>query len=305
MKYEKILELIEQKAGKSKEDIEALIESKRTEFGGLISAEGAAHIIAKESGININEKEIVKISDIQSSPASVEGKVIKVLGSREFEKNGRKGKVANLLLADTTGSIRVVLWDKDADKVMSGTIKDGSGLRISNGIVKDGMNGKELSPGRFGRIDEIEPPKVTQVIKQEVRGERLKISQLTERNGVEIRGCVTKIFDSKLFFNNGDKEALMISSVIDDGTGSIRCVFFREVAESLIGMNTDDALKKFKDIGKDALAEEFRQVCGKEIIVKGRAKINNYSEALEIVANGVSDVDTKIEIEKLMENVGV
>ncbi len=39
------------------------------------------------------------------------GKIIQMFPIREFEKNGRSGKVANFRIADETGSCRTVLWD--------------------------------------------------------------------------------------------------------------------------------------------------------------------------------------------------
>ena len=50
--YEDLVDLICEKSGLSREEIERRIEAKRAKLSGLISKEGAAQIIASELGID-------------------------------------------------------------------------------------------------------------------------------------------------------------------------------------------------------------------------------------------------------------
>lgn len=299
MRYEKILEALEQKTGKQRKDIEEIVEGKRLEFGGLISAEGAAHIIAKDFGIAM-EKESIKIGELKNSPATIEGRVTRVLGFREFEKNGRKGKVANVVLADDTGSIKTVFWDRDADLVSSGKIKEGAGIRIVNGIIKERDGIREISPGRFGSIEEA---KVNFAPVAYSPGKHISsLAALEENAFMEIRGCLTKVFETKPFFNDKGKEALMLTGILDDGTGSVRCVFFREAVENLIDKKTGEIVQKFNETG--SVFEDYKKAVGKEFVVRGRAKMSSFSQSIEIIANEVVGIDAKKETEKILGSLG-
>src|SRR3990170_5347393 len=110
--YDRIVEKISKKSGLEKEEIKRRIEAKRAKLSGLISPEGAAQVVAAELGISFdNEK--AKIDELVSGmrKANVIAKVIKVFPARTFSKNGKEGKVANMVVADETSNIKVVLWD--------------------------------------------------------------------------------------------------------------------------------------------------------------------------------------------------
>ena len=51
--YQQLIEFISENSGVSTEDIERKIEAKQAKLSGLISKEGAAHIVANELGIKL------------------------------------------------------------------------------------------------------------------------------------------------------------------------------------------------------------------------------------------------------------
>ena len=55
LSYEQILATLEQKAGLPKDEIEQRVKNKLTQLSGLISREGAAHIVANELGVKLLE----------------------------------------------------------------------------------------------------------------------------------------------------------------------------------------------------------------------------------------------------------
>ena len=67
---------------------------------------------------------------------------------RDFDKNGNKGKVANAVLKDETGEIKLTLWNEDAER-----INKGDKLKISNGYVGEWKGELQLSAGKFGKIE--------------------------------------------------------------------------------------------------------------------------------------------------------
>ena len=79
-----------------------------------------------------------KISEI--TPASrgvvVKGKIVRKWDVKEFNKNGREGKVANCLMGDETGTIRLTFWNDQVDVFEE--LKEGDVVVISNPFVKKG-----------------------------------------------------------------------------------------------------------------------------------------------------------------------
>ena len=113
--FESIVERIQQHANLPLEEVNARIKAKMDQLSGLISKEGAAHIIANEIGMNLLEaasKACCKIKEIAkgSNLVSINGRIISIYDIREFQrKDGTPGKVGSLFVADETGRIRVTL----------------------------------------------------------------------------------------------------------------------------------------------------------------------------------------------------
>jgi len=91
-----------------------------------------------------------KIKDIKARQAKVEveAEVTEVGQVREFSKFGKVGKVCNAKIKDDSGEISLTLWNDEIDKV-----KVGSKIRISNGYVGEWQGERQLSAGKFGKIE--------------------------------------------------------------------------------------------------------------------------------------------------------
>ncbi len=72
---------------------------------------------------------------------------------REFDKFGKKGKVANVQVRDDSGEIRLTLWNEDAER-----IKVGDKLKLTNCFVNEFQGEKQLTAGRLGKIEVITKP---------------------------------------------------------------------------------------------------------------------------------------------------
>ena len=94
----------------------------------------------------------MKISELnpKQGNVNVEG-VIKELGEkRTFNKYGRELIVANAILDDGSGTIKLTLWNDDADR-----FKEGDGIKITNGYVSEFQGEKQLTSGKFGKIEKL------------------------------------------------------------------------------------------------------------------------------------------------------
>ncbi len=225
------------------------------------------------------------------------------ISKRGFKKDGVDGQVCSVFLGDETGTIRLVLWNEEISKIDG--FNQGDGVRIT-GFVKQDNFGSQIRLGRFG------------VIERYGTGakRRAYIDELNEEGSYEIRAALLQIFESPPFYevcskcNNSLKEdesnyicnthgviepdyAMRITGIIDDGTGSIRCVMFKENAEKILGHNVSQA----KDIVlRKGISELFGKARYGEYVFSGKLKQNKFFDRLEFVINNVREVDVKEEI---------
>lgn len=94
----------------------------------------------------------MKISELQARQGKVEleARVVAKAEVREFEKLGRKGKVCNATIQDDSGTIQLTLWNEDVDAV-----NVGDRVKITNGYVNEFQGEKQLTAGRFGKLEVI------------------------------------------------------------------------------------------------------------------------------------------------------
>lgn len=296
--YIKLIEKISKSSGLRQEEIEQRIILKQEKISGMISREGAAQIIAAELGISLdNEK--AKIIEINSGMRKVNvlGKVISLFPVRSFVRNGQESKVANLVLADDTSNIKVVLWDSNhIEMVEKGKISEGSVVEIINASVR----GNEIHLGSFSEI------KVSSETIPEVRTERVfkdkKISEFETSDSVRTRAFIVQLFEPRFFnvcpeckkkaVDNGlgfmceahgkvapEKRALM-NFVIDDGTETIRAVLFHE-SLGKIGISPGEGLSE----------ERKQEILGKEMHFLGSVKMNRFFNNPEFIIEEVAEIN--------------
>jgi replication factor A1 len=92
----------------------------------------------------------MQIKDIQSGQGKIdiELEVVSVQEPRTFDKFGKSGKVANAKGKDETGEITLSLWNEQVDLV-----KAGMKIKILNGWCSEYKGEKQLSTGKFGRLE--------------------------------------------------------------------------------------------------------------------------------------------------------
>ena len=78
---------------------------------------------------------------------NVQGTITEVGEIRTFNKFGRELKVANAILKDDSGTIKLTLWNDEADKY-----KEGNEIEIENGYVNEFQGEPQLTAGKFGKI---------------------------------------------------------------------------------------------------------------------------------------------------------
>ncbi len=320
---DEIVSKLSNSSGMQKEEIFRMIEDKQVELSGLISDEGAAYLVAKELGVDLRrEQEKLNIENITPGMqnADLTGKITRIFPVNEFKTDKAEGRVANIIIADKTGSIRLSLWNDEIDKLEN--ISVGDVVRV-HGFVRDNRGQAEIRLGRRGSIAKTEDAGFEAVI-YERHSERSSISELREGFYRSVRAPLIQVFESNVFYEicpeckkrlketetcfvcgeHGEVEpsyGMIISGIIDDGTGNMRAVFFGETAEKLTGMPLSEAKKLF-DRKKKTEAVLSLIPLGKEFIFEGTVRRNTFFDRLEFIINSVKSVDVKQEIEMMMKN---
>ena len=307
----------------SADELDTKIKTKINELSGLISEEGAAHIIANELGVQLTQStdEKLKIKEIYAGMKSVTtvGKVVRKFEAREFAKGESTGKVCSLVLGDETSTIRVVFWNEQVDLLE--TVNENDVLLVKNAYVRENRGGKEVHLGNNGEI-EINPEGVV------IENVREAVTTFTRKpieelkggeEGTEIVGTVVQVFDPRFFevcpecnkrarqsgevYNceaHGEvKPALsyVMNLVLDDGTGNIRGIFWKNQTNNLLGKEEVDMgvykedPAKFEEVKTSLFGEQFK--------LMGRVKMHDMFNRLEFNVQMVEKADAQEEIAKL------
>jgi replication factor A1 len=309
----------------SLDEINQKIKSKLRQLPGLISEEGAAHIVANELGVklfDIGEK--LQIKNILAGMRNVDvvGKVLQKYELREFNKENTSGKVANLLIGDETGVVRVVLWHKQAELINQ--LTEGDVVKIRGGYVRENNNRKEVHLSEMSKLI-INPPDVTVEVKPYAPpvSTRKQIAEIKEDDAnVEILATIVQVFDMNFFevcpqcskrVRLRDEGFMcqthgkvvpeynyVLNLYLDDGSDNIRVVFWRQQAEELLGMAKDQVMS-FKD--DPSKFEPLKtELLGNIIKVSGRANKNQNFDRIELIASKVDkNPNPDEEIKKLKE----
>jgi hypothetical protein len=310
--YDKIVEKIASVSGLEKDELERRIEAKRAKLSGLISREGAAQVIAAELGVSFDNAKL-KIDELLPGmrKITVTGQVTRLFPVRSFTtKAGKAGKVANMVIADDTSNIKVVLWDVNhIELIEKGDVAEGKVVEISNG----GMRENEIHLGSFSEFklsDEVFEKLNTERVVHEKNIVDFKIS-----DNASVRAFVVQSFDPR-FFNvcpeckkkpetegenficgeHGkiipDKRAL-VNIVLDDGTESIRAVIFHD---NLAGVG----LTELEDA--NLLAQQRQNLLGKEMIFSGNVRNNKFFNNPEFIIDGAQEINLDELIAKFEKN---
>ncbi|RME31912.1 hypothetical protein D6789_01175 [Candidatus Woesearchaeota archaeon] len=319
-----IVKKIQDQKGLSEGEIREKINEKLKQLSGLISEQGAAHIIANELGVQLLAEEgAAKISDLYAGMRNVSlpGKVTRKFEVRTFTKDGREGKVGSFFLGDETGQIRVTLWNDQTAHF--DTFKEGDTLRVSNAYVKENRGYKELHLNSDAKI-EVNPEGVHVKEFQGVpraQRERKAIKELTgDEENIEILGTIVQLYDPRFFdvcpecnkrvTSDGDTTVCaehgevtpqtnyVLSAFLDDGTGTIRATFWRQQSQRLLE-KSDAEILAYKE-NPAAFADVKTEMLGEIIKVVGRCKKNEALDRIELTAGLVfRNIDPEEELERL------
>jgi replication factor A1 len=319
--FNEMLEKIKEKTGLSDQEINEKIDAKLKQLSGLISKEGAAHILANELSVKLVENS-GKVKDIHIGMRNAEfnAKVQQVYETREFaRKDGSQGKVGNFLCGDETGVIRVVCWGSNTDILSK--LSEGSIIRVCDGFVRDNQGRKEVHLNDKSNVV-LDPAGVSiGEIKQRSEAKRKEIKDLEESDdNVAILGTIVQSFEPRFYevcpdcgkrIREEDGKfacpehkivtpdfSYVFNVVVDDGSETMRCVLFRNQAEKLL-KKTKEEMMSFKG-SPDSFETIKTELLGSLVKFVGRVNKNTFFDRLEFVVQLVfPEPDPAEEIERI------
>ena len=301
--YSKILERLVKVSGVEAEEINRRVEAKRAKLSGLISREGALQVIAAELGVSFDNEKL-KINELLPGMRKVNfsGQVITIYPIRTFtQKNGDQGKVANMIIADDTGNIKVVLWDTNHIELLEkGDVVEGVSVQIISGSMRD----NEVHMGSFSELKVSK--EIFNAVKTEKEVKEKKISEFVIGDKVKVRAFSVQNFEPKFFLANPEtgkkateeeiasgaptEKKVIWNLVLDDGSESIRAVLFHENAQ-IFGLTAlDDPI---------LMVQQRFTLMGLEKIFYGNVKMNSYFHTPELIVESIEEPDLNRLIKEL------
>jgi len=256
----------------------------------------------------------VEISEIKPdmSGFNTAGRVSRLFGLKEFPG----GRMGSLMMADTGDDIRVVFWNEKSDIVNE--LKTGDIIKIKSAYAKAGLGGDtEMHVGKFSEViinPDINMPELSDLMKAQITDKKISdIGEADNLKNIRISGKIADFDTSKrLYFEVcpncgkkvtsfegyvcekcGDVEPkykMIASTIIEDGTGSIRAVAFGDIAEKIIDADSEEIMNMIGESGGDehTVSERIREkIIDREISLIGRTKYNDFSGQVEFIADMV------------------
>jgi replication factor A1 len=275
----------------SREEFVERVNRKVEDMSGLCDDKTAAMLVAHELGIDT----IVQIGQIDGQTRAVAfvGKLSRISPTREFSRNGDVGYVANLVVSDETGSIRVVLWNDLAKHVEE--LQIGQTLKIG-GVVKEGpygleVNAREIEVDESVPKTEVTPSKDNEMIAGLVGG----------LNAVEISGVILDVGPVRTFSKRDGSVGKVSNITIGDETGRVRVTLWDDMAEKAVDFVSGDVV----DITNGYTRERYGRL---EVHVGSRGSLLKGGQSIEFVEQiiPISEVksDVPCTVKGAIENVG-
>ncbi len=135
---------------------------------------------------------MTKVTELKAGQGNVEAEgIVKEIGEkRTFNKFGRNLTVVNAILEDNSGTIKLSLWNDDAER-----FKEGDKIKVINGYVNEFQGEKQLTSGKFGKIEKVgeghshahsetEKPKIEKV-KEEIENDDMPEEEIKDDESIE------------------------------------------------------------------------------------------------------------------------
>jgi replication factor A1 len=248
----------------TRQEVQKMIEKKKEGIGEFFTDETAARIVASELGVEVFQKLFqleILIQDLVSglNDVTVAGRVVTVYPPKTFTRRDlTEGKFAHLLIADRSGTLKVVLWDEKADFIESGKTEHGQLIKVSHGYVREGLNGKlELHVGSRGDIQSLPPSATGTKYPSVARGTR-KVVDIEEEGGpITVEGTILTTPEVRQVTTSRNEKVTVASFELRDETGKIQVSAWRKLAQILKGVTVGTRIKMKNVYARKGFADQL------------------------------------------------
>ena len=204
------------------------------------------------------EEEFTPVADIKAdmNNINVSGRVLDISEVRTFEKkDGSAGRVGNILLGDSTGKIRLTLWDEKTDFLDE--IDFDKTVEVLNAYSRENTFSQqvELSLGARGIIQRSEK-------KVEYREKFTDIADIIPGESYSVQGKVAEIGELREFEKEDGTENVVANLQLKDETGSIRLTLWGEQAYVIEDLDIDSEIQIIDAYARYGLNEEMELSVG-------------------------------------------
>ncbi|MFP8891171.1 single-stranded DNA binding protein [Natrialbaceae archaeon A-CW2] len=205
-----------------------------------------------EIDVQLTDTHTVESLSLGLSDVNLVGVVLDTGSIRTFDRDdGSEGRVANITLGDSTGRVRVTLWDDQADVVDE--FEAGDTVEVVDGYVRDRDGSLELHVGNRGAVEAVDED--VEYVPESTAIESLELGETTDIAGV-VRSA-----DPKRTFDRDDGSEGQVRNVrVQDATGDIRVAMWGEKADIDLGPGDEVA---FADVEiKDGWQDDLEASAG-------------------------------------------
>lgn len=219
---------------------------------------GNRSIIRKSEKKVEYEEEFTPIEDIRAdmNNINVSGRILDIGEIRTFEKkDGSTGKVGNLLLGDSTGKIRLTLWDEKTSFLDE--VDFDETIEVLHAYSRENAFNQqvELNLGGRGIIQKSEK-------EIEYREKFTNIADIIPGENYSVQGKVSEIGELREFEREDGTENVVANLRLKDETGSIRLTLWGEQAYVIEDLDIDSEIQIVNAYAKYGLNEEIELSIG-------------------------------------------
>ena len=264
MSLEKIVEqILSSRPDLTRQEVHKMIEKKKEGVGEFFTDETAARIVASELGVEIVQKPLqleILIQDLVSglNDVTVAGRVVTVYPPKTFTRRDlTEGKFARLLIADKSGTLKVILWDDRTDLVETGKVEQGQIIEVSHGYVREGLDGKlELHVGSRGNI-QISPPEAAEINYPPITRWEKKVGEIREDGPITVEGTIATTPTVREVVTSRNEKVAVASFELRDDTGKIGVSAWRKLADVAKGLAVGTRIRIKNAYARKGLADQL------------------------------------------------
>ncbi|MFQ3294461.1 MAG: ssDNA-binding replication factor A large subunit [Halobacteriales archaeon] len=190
----------------------------------------------QDADIDVHVQDTYAIEDLSLglSDVNCRGLVLDVETVRTFDRDdGSEGRVANLVIGDETGRVRVTLWDDMADRATE--IEPETTVEVVDGYVRERDGDLELHVGDRGAVEELEET-------IEYDPDAVPIQDVEIGQTVDLAGVVRAVDPKRTFERDDGSEGQVRNVRIQDESGDMRVALWGDKADIDVGPGDEVAL---------------------------------------------------------------